>query len=95
MLASLKLPRVTPSTITSREALERDLAASQARGWYATRGENVADVHAIAAPVSVGGQAYAVVVAGPAPRMQAALAAQVKRLQKGCRAIEAAQRRAS
>lgn len=94
-LATLKLARVTANTITSRETLERDLATSRARGWYMTRGENVADVHAIAAPVAVGGQVHAVVVAGPAPRMQASLASQVKRLQKACRAIEAAQRRSS
>jgi DNA-binding IclR family transcriptional regulator len=92
LLARLRLTRVTPSTITSREALERDLAAGAARGWYATRGENVADVHAIAAPVRLGGQVHAVVIAGPAPRLSAALAAQAKRLQKACRAIEAAER---
>ena len=95
LLASLKLARVTPNTITSREALEKDVAAGQARGWYATRGENVADVHAIAAPVELAGQVHAVVVAGPAPRMEAALAAQVKRLLKACRAIEADQRQSS
>lgn len=92
ILAGLKLARVTPATITSREALEKDLAASRARGWYATRGENVADVHAIAAPVKLGGQLHAVVVAGPAPRMEKALAAQVKRLQRACKAIEADER---
>jgi DNA-binding IclR family transcriptional regulator len=92
LLANLELTRVTPGTITSREALEKDIAAGQARGWYATRGENVADVHAIAAPVTLGGQVHAVVVAGPAPRMQSALAAHVKRLQRTCKAIEAAPR---
>jgi len=53
----------------------------------------VRDVHAIAAPVQVGGQVHAVVVAGPAPRMEAALSAQVRRLQKTCKAIEADERR--
>lgn len=90
LLARLKLARVTPNTITRREALEKDLAASRARGWYATRGENVPDVHAIAAPVQVAGQSCAVVVAGPAPRMDAALKGHVKHLQKTCREIEAA-----
>lgn len=95
LLARLKLARVTPSTLTSREALERDILAGRAQGWYATRGENVRDVHAIAAPVQVGQQMHAVVVAGPAPRMEAALGAQVRRLQKACKAIEADERRRS
>jgi len=95
LLATTRLARLTPNTITRREDLQKDLARGHARGWYATRGENVADVHAIAMPVTLGGQVHAVVVAGPAPRMDAALNAQVKRLQKTCRAIEAAQREAS
>jgi DNA-binding IclR family transcriptional regulator len=88
LLARLKLSRVTPSTITRREALEKDLAESRARGWYATRGENVPDVHAIAAPVALAGQACAVVVAGPSHRMDGALKRHVKHLQKACREIE-------
>lgn len=89
LLAGLKLARFTPSTITRRAVLEKELAAGEARGWFATRGENVADVHAIAAPVQLGGVAHAVVVAGPGQRMDAAADAHVKRLLKGCRAIEA------
>lgn len=88
LLARLKLARVTPNTITRRDALEKNLAAGQARGWYATRGENVPDVHAIAAPVALGGRALAVVVAGPAHRMDAALKRHVKHLQKTRREIE-------
>jgi DNA-binding IclR family transcriptional regulator len=87
LLAWLKLARVTPNTLTRREALEKDLALSRARGWYATRGENVPDVHALAVPVAVAGQGYAVVVAGPAHRMDVAQRAHVKRLQKVCRQI--------
>lgn len=90
MLSKLKLERVTASTITRREVLEKDLAASRARGWYATRGENVPDVHALGAPVHAAGQRFAVVVAGPAPRMDAALKAHVKHLQKACKEMEAA-----
>lgn len=82
VLGRLKLVRVTASTLTRRDALEKDLALSRARGWYATRGENVPDVHALAAPVQLAGQAYAIVVAGPAHRMEASLRAHVRRLQK-------------
>jgi IclR family transcriptional regulator, acetate operon repressor len=89
LLDTLKLARVTPSTITKREALEKDLAAGRARGWYATRGENVPDVHALAAQVRIAGQDYAVVIAGPAHRMDEPSAAHVKRLLRACKAIEA------
>jgi DNA-binding IclR family transcriptional regulator len=88
LLGRLRLARVTSSTLTRRDALEKDLALSRARGWYATRGENVPDVHALAVPVQVAGQWYAVVVAGPAHRMDASQKAHVKRLQKACRGIE-------
>lgn len=71
LLATLKLARVTPNTIIRHGLLEKDLEAGAQRGWYATRGENVADVHAIAAPVRIDGDTYALVLAGPANRMQA------------------------
>ncbi len=90
LLGGARLARFTPNTITSRAALEKELAEGQARGWYATRGENVADVHAVAAPVRLGGQVHAVVIAGPGQRVDAALEAHVRRLLRTCKAIEAA-----
>jgi len=86
LLDSLRLQRITPNTITKREALEKDLAASRARGWYMTRGENVPEVHAIAAPVRLANDAYAIVVAGPAHRMDAHLQAHARRLLRTCKA---------
>lgn len=71
LLATLKLARITPNTITRRELLEKDLEAGAQRGWYTTRGENVADVYAIATPVRIDGDTYALVLAGPANRMHA------------------------
>ncbi|MDH4175594.1 MAG: IclR family transcriptional regulator, partial [Betaproteobacteria bacterium] len=70
LLGALKLTRVTAHTLVRREALEKDLGAGAKRGWYATRGENVADVHALGAPVRIDGELYAVVVAGPAHRIE-------------------------
>ena len=66
------LPRVTARTITSARALREDIVASRARGWYMTRGENVADVLAISAPLRLGGTLLGVAVAGPMHRMQPA-----------------------
>ncbi|MDH4093175.1 MAG: IclR family transcriptional regulator [Betaproteobacteria bacterium] len=73
LLGSLRLARITPNTIVRRELLEKDLEAGAKRGWYATRGENVADVHALGAPVRLDGELYAVVIAGPAHRIESAL----------------------
>jgi len=89
LLATLKLARVTPSTIVKRELLEKDLAAGAQRGWYATRGENVADVHAIAAPLRLDGETYALVLAGPAHRMESGLKAHAAALLRTRREIEA------
>lgn len=89
LLARLKLARVTPNTIVRREILEKDLAAGARRGWYLTRGENVTDVHAVAAPVRIDGELYAVVIAGPAHRFETALKAHTAALLRTARALAA------
>src|SRR5512140_2962813 len=43
-LRSHPLARVTANTITAARTLKRNLQESRARGYYLTRGENVADV---------------------------------------------------
>ena len=87
LLDTLKLARVTPNTIVRRELLEKDLEAGAKRGWYATRGENVADVHALAAPVRIEGELYAVVIAGPAHRIEGALKSHAAALLRTAKAI--------
>lgn len=69
LLGRLDLVRVTPTTVTSRRALTADLAAGHARGWYVTRGENVPDVMAVAVPVTLNDEVFAIAVAGPMHRM--------------------------
>lgn len=91
LLDALKLTRVTPNTIVRRDALEKDLAAGAKRGWYATRGENVADVHALGAPARIDGEHYAVVIAGPAHRIDGALKAHAAALLRTVNALEATQ----
>ena len=73
MLSGMKLPRVTSRTITSRAALEADLEQGRARGWYVTHGETVADLMAVAVPVTVSGETYSVALAGPMHRLDSAL----------------------
>ncbi len=67
---SRELHTITPHTIVSQRQLKRDLAEARERGYFATRGENVADVMAIAAPLHLGSVTLGVAVAGPLHRMQ-------------------------
>lgn len=69
-LAAHPLPRVTDRTITTPQGLNEELAASRARGVFITRGENVADVMALAAPLRVGNMTLGVAIAGPLHRME-------------------------
>ena len=89
LLATLRLARITPNTIVRRELLEKDLAAGARRGWYTTRGENVADVHAVAAPARIDGETYAVVIAGPAHRFETAVKSHAAALLRTVKALEA------
>jgi len=87
-LRSHPLPRVTASTITAARTLKRDLQEARARGYFLTRGENVADVLAIAAPVKAGSAQLSVAIAGPLHRMEERRDKHVDRLLATVRAIE-------
>ncbi len=69
-VATLDLTPVTRNTIADAGQLLADLAAAEARGWHITRGESVNDVMALARAVTLGGEVYAVAVAGPLARME-------------------------
>ena len=64
------LPRVTARTITSARRLRADISAAYQRGYFVTRGENVADVMAVAVPVRLAGTTFGVAIAGPLHRME-------------------------
>lgn len=87
LLSVARLTRITANTITSRERLEQDLAACAKRGWALSRGENVPDVHAIAVPLGIAGEAYGLAIAGPAHRMAPNLARHARRLQRAAQRI--------
>lgn len=69
-LSEHPLPRVTDRTITEPDKLRKELVASRARGLFITRGENVADVMAIAAPLRLGNMTLGIAIAGPLYRME-------------------------
>ena len=90
-LAAQRLPAVTPNTITKPQRLRADLQAGRKRGYFVTRGENVADVMAVAAGISINGDAFGIAVAGPLQRMSAELDRHAQALAKTRRAIVAGQ----
>jgi DNA-binding IclR family transcriptional regulator len=69
-LRNRTLTKVTSSTVTSRGRLIEVLEEGRRLGYFTTKGENVADVTAIATPVSVNGELLGLAVAGPSHRME-------------------------
>lgn len=63
------LPPITEHTLSDGERLTTDLTASRKRGYYVTRGENVADVTAVAIPMLLRDERLGIAVAGPSHRM--------------------------
>ena len=81
------LPRFTSATITTRARLEADLQRGKTRGWYASLGETVAELHSVGVPFQFAGGTFAMSIAGPVTRfapaqkvLAAALVAAVRRV---------------
>ncbi|MEO5670727.1 MAG: IclR family transcriptional regulator [Ramlibacter sp.] len=70
LVAGHALPAVTGNTLTDEEALIADILESRRRGYFLTRGENVADVWAVSAFLSINSETLAVAIAGPRHRME-------------------------
>ena len=69
-LASRPLPAITGSTLTEPDVLAQDILDGRRRGYFVTRGENVPDVWAVSAFLSVNSETLAVAIAGPRHRME-------------------------
>ena len=67
---SVALESFTENTITTTEALIKDLRNGVRRGYFKTVGENVRDVMALARPLRIGSELVALAVAGPIYRMK-------------------------
>lgn len=83
-LKSLDLKAATPATLTDREALVGDILESRRRGYFLTRGENVPDVWAVSAFLTVNAQTLAVAIAGPRHRMETSVAESAQLLLATC-----------
>lgn len=68
-LRSRRLEKVTSDSITDHSKLRKEIMTGKSRGYFATSGENVPDVGAVAFPVRVGDENLAIAVAGPVARM--------------------------
>lgn len=88
LLAELPLEPMTGATITDRARLAEEIELGAARGYSITRGENVADVMAVAMPVQFAGDIYGIAVAGPMHRMSDHVADHQRRLSRVCRQIQ-------
>ncbi|MDP6390342.1 MAG: IclR family transcriptional regulator [Alphaproteobacteria bacterium] len=90
VLRHLELPRVTENTLTTVTRLAGDIAIGRERGYFVTRGENVADVMAVATSLVLNDEPYGIAIAGPIQRMEPMLTEYGERLGQTRRALAAA-----
>lgn len=88
LLEGTALAPLTDATLTSADAIEAELQRAAARGWYGNLGESVPDLVGLAWPLSIGGEAYAISVAGPRYRMEPRIEEIAAMLRAACLAIE-------
>ncbi|WP_073102821.1 IclR family transcriptional regulator [Pollutimonas bauzanensis] len=89
LLSGLKLQAYNKRTLVTPEAIEADIQASLERGWFANLGESIMeDVGAIAWPLKVSGNDYAISVAGPLYRIESHVEDHAKKLRVACRFME-------
>lgn len=69
-IGKLNFTQFTDATITNAAAFKADILEGRARGYYLTRGETVADVMGISVAHRIGGEPYAIGVAGPTSRLK-------------------------
>ncbi|ANN68876.1 IclR family transcriptional regulator [Bordetella bronchialis] len=82
------LTRYNDRTMVQPETVEADLAASRQRGWFRNLGESLAEVGAIAWPLSLGGEYYAISVGAPVYRIEPNQEAYARILRAACAALE-------
>lgn len=90
VLAAADYTRHTERTLTTREALLAEVARVEARGWAANVGESVADLTGLAVALDLGGEWYALCMAGPTPRVWEARDRNLAHLQDAAQAIRRA-----
>ena len=89
LINSLVLKPVTANTITSVDALIKNIEQGVAQGYFITRSENVSDVTAVAKIAHGAGGVFGVAIAGPIQRMEERLDDHLEKLGNCCARIEA------
>jgi IclR family transcriptional regulator, acetate operon repressor len=69
-IGKLELTQFTAATIADAKALKKDILAGRKVGYFLTQGETVADVMGISVAHRIGGEPYAIGVAGPTSRLK-------------------------
>ncbi len=90
VLAAADYTRHTERTLTTREALLAEVARVEESGWAANVGESVADLTGLAVALDLGGEWYALCMAGPTPRVWEARDRNLAHLQDAAQAIRRA-----
>jgi len=88
LIEAMPFTPLTGRTLRTREALEADIAASVARGWFINDGESVVDVFAFAVTLLIHDEPYGIAVAGPPHRMRPAADRIVALLRQTAAAME-------
>ena len=73
LLEVVPLKQITSNTFTNQTHLQADLERGRKLGYFVTRGENVADVTAVATTLYIHSEPFGIAVAGPSGRMDAGL----------------------
>jgi DNA-binding IclR family transcriptional regulator len=89
LLKRTGLRAFTPRTLTTRDAIERDLLRGRQRGFYQIVGEHMPDVAAASASLQLNGETFALTVAGPTHRLANRLDEAGAALVRACRKLEA------
>lgn len=88
LLDRLDYRRLTAKTLATPRALQGAIRKALERGWFANFGESVADLYAIARPVTVDGIDYAIAVIGPGGRIEENQRRHAASLEKVCRQLD-------
>jgi len=88
VLPQLAFQAFTPRTLTSAGSLEDDLRQSRGRGAFVNLGESMPEVGALAWPVRLSGEFYAISIAGPVYRIEPHLERYAAMLRAACASLE-------
>ncbi len=88
LLEGRKLKQYSERTLVDPADIEADIKASLERGWFANLGESMRDVGAVAWPLTLLGNHYAISIAGPLYRIDCNVEAHARKLRVACSFIE-------